>query len=178
MDRLNWYWSRLLDSLPWLTFLAWGSVLVLVVASGYLLMLLQRPPLETVVSADSPVEIQKAESQVLRVSPELQLLTAAPELAQVTKAIATLYQLAEQHQLNLQEVVYQDQQQQDEPLLRYSVDFTVTQSYPLIKAFVLDMLAAMPYLALEQIQLEREDINNPQIQARLTFRLFLERDNE
>jgi len=178
MDRLNWYWSRLLDSLPWLTLLAWGSVLVLVVASGYLLTLLQRAPLEAAISADSPVKIQKAESQVLRVSPELQLLEAAPELAQVTKAIATLYQLAEQHQLNLQEVMYQDQQQQDEPLLRYSVDFTVTQSYPLIKAFVLDMLAAMPYLALEQIQLEREDINNPQIQARLTFRLFLERDNE
>lgn len=177
MDRLNWYWSRLLDSLPWLTFLAWLSVFTLVVASGYLLLLLQRPPPETVVAAVTSDAAEKTEPQRI-ISPDLQLVDAAPELAQVTHAIATLYGLAAQHKLDLEEVVYQDLQQQDEPLLRYSVDFTVTQTYPLIKAFVLDMLSAMPYLALEKMQLEREDIKGPKIEAQLTFRLFLERDNE
>jgi hypothetical protein len=177
MDRLNWYWARVLDNLPWLSILAWLSVFSLVVASGYLLLLLQRPPPEAVVAAVSPEAPGQMQIQ-RKVAPDLQLVNAAPELAQVTHAIATLYGLAAQHKLDLQEVVYQDQQQQDEPLLRYSVDFNVTQSYPLIKAFVLDMLAAMPYLALEKIQLEREDIQSPQIEAQLTFRLFLERDNE
>lgn len=178
MDRLNWYVSRLLDSVPWLTMLAWGSVGVLVLTSGYLLLLMQRPPIdETQLSPVTPVDVQGVEPRTL-VSPESALLQAVPELGEVTKEIATLYRLAAQHQLTLQEVVYQDQQQQGESLLRYSVDFTVTQSYPLIKAFVLDMLAAMPYLALEQIKLEREDINSPQIEAQLRFRLFLERENE
>jgi|GEM_PF-4444422 len=176
MDRLNWYVSRLLDSVPWLTMLAWGSVGVLVLTSGYLLLLMQRPPMdETQLSPVTPVDVQDVEPRTL-VSPESALLQAVPELGEVTKEIATLYRLAAQHQLTLQEVVYQDQQQQGESLLRYSVDFTVTQSYPLIKAFVLDMLAAMPYLALEQIKLEREDINSPQIKAQLRFRLFLERE--
>lgn len=180
MDRLNWYFSRLIDSVPWLTMMAWSSVGVLVLASGYLLLLLQRPPVDvnaTQLSSVTSENVQQVEPRII-VSPESALIQAVPELGQVTKAIATLYRLAAQHQLILQEVVYQDQQQQDESLLRYSVDFTVTQSYPLIKAFVLDMLAAMPYLALDQIKLEREDINSPQIEAQLRFRLFLERENE
>lgn len=177
MDRLNWYVSRLIDALPWLTMLAWGSVVVLVITSGYLVTLRQRVPVEPVISTVEPSDTTVSQPQIT-LSPELQILHDLPELPEVTKAIATLYGFAAQHQLKLQEVVYQDQQLKDEPLLRYSVDFTVTQTYPRIKAFVLDMLASMPYLALEQIQMERDDIQAAQIEARLRFRLFMERDNE
>ncbi len=176
MSRLHWYLSRRLDRLPILTLFAWLSVLTLVAAMIWLLTLIQNQPVEQTVS---PADKTESVTAVIRPGQQTgdELLAGAPKLAQITLAIETLYRVAEQHQLRLQEVVYQDQHTQGEPLVQYAIDFSVQQRYPQIKAFLTQLLATLPYLALEQVSFERHDIQGGQIQSHFRFKLFLEREN-
>lgn len=175
MNRLNWYLTRKLEQLPVLTLLAWLSVITLIAAMLWLFLLTRAPePEETQQTA--PVE--KTTTIISATSSSDELLAGAPKLVQVTNAVETLYRVAQQHQLSLEEVVYQDQQSRDKRLVQYAIDFRVEQSYPRLKAFLIELLAALPYLALEQVSFEREDIQNGQIQSHFRFKLFLERENE
>jgi hypothetical protein len=176
MNRLSWYLARRQDHLSLLTVLAWLSVLLLIAAMFWLFSLLQLRPAEQNMPSSGP------EETVTLIMPEReaghQLLTSAPKLVQVTQAIETLYQVAAAHQLSLQEVVYQDQQTEGETLVIYAIDFNVQQAYPQLKEFLIDLLAALPYLALEQVSFERKDIAQTQIQSHFRFKLFLEREHE
>lgn len=174
MSRLHWYLSRRLDQLSVLTLLAWLSVIALIIAVFWLVSLLRTPPVEQV---QQPDEVEQSVT-VVTSNASSDLLSGAPKLVQVTKAVETLYQTATQHQLTLEEVVYQDQQSENKQLVQYAIDFGVQQSYPRIKAFMTELLAALPYLALEQVSFERDDINNGQIQSHLRFKLFLDREDE
>ncbi len=172
MNRLRWYLARQGDRIPLLTLLAWLTVISLIAAMLWLFML-----------KSIPEPVQQSETQqnnqvqtLIQPSSEV-LLAGAPKLVQVTRSLEILYQLAEQHQLSLEEVVYQDRPTQDSVLLEYAIDFRVQQTYPRIKAFITELLVAIPYLALEQISFEREDINSNQIQSHCRFKLFLERGN-
>lgn len=173
MNRLNWFISRRLERLPLLTLMAWLSLIALLIASVWLVILARTPMPE---SEDSLEKVQNTVT-VVTANPSSELLSGAPKLVQVTHAVETLYRVARQHQLTLEEVIYQDQQSQSKALVEYLIDFQVQQSYPRVKAFVTELLAALPYLALEQISFERNEIENAQIQSRMQFKLFLERDD-
>lgn len=178
MNRLRWYLARRLDQLPVLTVLAWLSVVMLIAAMIWLLALVQSQP-EHIAEPQTETAVPDTVTIVTpKRSSEAELLSGAPKLVQVTSAIDTLYRLSDQHQLNLEEVMYQDQHVPGEPLVMYSIDFDVKQGYPQIKAFITDLLAAIPYLALEQVSFEREDIHDRQIQSHFRFKLFLEREHE
>lgn len=176
MNSLRWYLSRRADEMPLLSLLVWLAVLCVIALMIWLFAIQQK---------SSPTinneELSHSE-QVTVITPELSqdrvLLAGAPKSVQVTTAIQTLYHVAEQHRLRLEEVVYQDQQAKDQPLIQYAIDFTVEQSYPDLKAFLTELLAGLPYLALEQVSFEREDINNDRVMSRFRFKLFLEREHE
>lgn len=173
MNRLNWFFSRRLEQLPLLTITAWVSVIALLLA-GIWLMILSRTPMPQTV--EKPENTQNAVT-VVTTNPSNELLSGTPKLVQVTNAVETLYRVAQQHQLNLEEVIYQDHQSQTKALVEYLIDFRVDQSYPRIKAFVTELLIALPYLALEQMSFERDEIDNERVQSHLRFKLFLEKDN-
>lgn len=176
MSRLNWYLSRQAEALPVLTLLAWLSMLTVIALLFWLFLLTsqtpQMQPKQAVDTTETTTVI------VTTASPDKALLAGAPKIVQVTTAIQQLYKVADQHRLNLEEVVYQDQQTKGEPLLQYAIDFTVKQSYPELKAFMTELLAALPYLALEQVSFEREDINTNELLSRFRFKLFLESEHE
>lgn len=176
MSSLRWYFSRHADEMPLLSVLAWLSVLCLIAVLLWLFALQSQISQRENTSAIRPTQ------QILVTSPNVsddrELLAGAPKSEQVTAAIQTLYQVAEQHRLRLEEVVYQDQQAKNQPLIHYAIDFTVEQGYPELKGFMTELLAALPYLALEQVSFEREDINTSKVKSRFRFKLFLEKAHE
>lgn len=174
MNRLHWFLARRFDELPILSLMAWLSVLILIVVLIWLVVETQSQPEQmTAIETDETVTIISSDK-----SPDAELLAGAPKLAQVTHAIDTLYRVSSQHQLNLQEVLYQDQLVPGEPLVIYSIDFDVEQTYPQIKAFLSELLATLPYLALDQVSFEREDIKDTVIKSHFRFKLFLDREHE
>lgn len=174
MNRLHWFLSRQLEKIPVLTLLAWLSVIALIIVMFWLIVLMRTPqPAQSM----APEQVEKTFTSVTS-NASSDLLSGAPKLIQVTHAVEALYRVAEQHQLVLEEVIYQDQQSRDKSLVEYAINFRVMQSYPRLKAFMIELLAALPYLALEQISFERDDIQKGQIQSHFRFKLFLERENE
>lgn len=175
MNRLHWYFSRQLEKIPVLTLLAWLSLITLLATLLWLFLLSRTPqPIQT----EQANQVDKTVTVLTSTTSSEDLLEGAPKLMQVTNAVEILYRVAQQHQLMLEEVVYQDQQSKDKQLVQYAIDFSVEQSYPRIKAFLIELLAALPYLALEQISFERDDIQNGQIQSHFRFKLFLDREDE
>lgn len=176
MSSLRWYLSRRADEMPLLTLLAWLAVFCVVAVMVWLFVLMSQTS-----SKPESVDVTP-EEQVTLLTPQLSrdkaLLAGAPKAVQVTSAIETLYQVAERHRLRLEEVIYQDQQTKNQPLIQYAIDFTVEQGYPELKAFMTELLAALPYLALEQVSFEREEINSDKVMSRFRFKLFLEREHE
>lgn len=176
MSSLRWYLSRRADALPLLSLLAWLAVFCAVALMVWLFMLQNQPSPHASSTDSAPSE--QVTVITPRVSQDEALLAGAPKAVQVTSAIQILYQVAQRHQLRLEEVVYQDQQAKNHPLIQYAIDFTVEQGYPELKAFMTELLAALPYLALEQVSFEREDIETNTVTSRFRFKLFLERDHE
>ena len=61
------------------------------------------------------------------------------------------------------------------PLEKVSLDLPVRGSYPAIRSWLADVLAAMPALALDELALRRADIGKPDIEARVRFVIFVRR---
>lgn len=176
MNRLNWIIARQFDRLPLLTMLAWLSVILLVLIMVWFFMLFATTP-----SSDNSQRQPVGDTTVITPAPLSSVndvLSSAPQVKQVTDVIETMFRLASKHQINLEEVVYQNQDDTTLPLIRYSIDFSVEQSYPRIKVFITDLLQQLPYLALDQVSFEREEIQSRRIHSRLRFILFMGKDHE
>lgn len=61
------------------------------------------------------------------------------------------------------------------PLERVSLDLPARGSYPVLRAWLDDLVAEMPELALESVSLRRERIDEPQLEARVQLAFFLRR---
>jgi hypothetical protein len=100
---------------------------------------------------------------------------AAPPLAPAAAAaLRRLFDAAEQAGLQLAQGEYRLTEVKDAPLRRYQLSLPVAGGYPEIRAFVAQALNADPALALTAIQLRREQIENPALEALLNFTLYLE----
>jgi len=176
MNRLNWFVARKLDSFPILSIIAGLSVVLLIAVLVWFLI-----TVNSVSTSEHTQSQQVATTTIMAETPESPVnavLSAAPQVKQVTFAIETLFRVASKHQLTLEEVMYQSQDTKNTPLLIYAIDFSVEQTYPRIKAFITDLLQALPYLALEQVSFEREEIRTSQIRSDLRFILFMDKDHE
>jgi hypothetical protein len=176
MSRLNWFVARKFDRFPVLTLISWLSVALLIAVLIWFLIMVK-----TVPTSDQSESQEVAKTTIMAETPESPVntvLSSAPEVKQVTYAIETLFSIASKHQLKLEEVMYQSQDTKKVPLLIYAIDFSVEQRYPRIKAFITDLLQALPYLALEQVSFEREEIRASQIRSDLRFILFMEKEHE
>ncbi|WP_374485576.1 GspMb/PilO family protein [Zoogloea sp.] len=61
------------------------------------------------------------------------------------------------------------------PLERVTLDLPARGSYPVLRAWLDDLVAEMPELALESVSLRRERIDEPQLEARVQLAFFLRR---
>lgn len=100
---------------------------------------------------------------------------AAPPLAPAAAAaLRRLFDAADQASLELAQGEYRLTEIKDAPLRRYQLSLPVAGGYPEIRAFVAQALNADPALALTAIQLRRERIESPDLDALLNFTLYLE----
>lgn len=89
-------------------------------------------------------------------------------------ALRRLFDAAAQAGLYLDRGEYRLMEVREAHLRRYQLSLPVTGSYPEIRAFVARALNADPALALSAIQLRRDRIESPDLEALLNFTLYLE----
>ena len=90
-----------------------------------------------------------------------------PALAQRASKVDDLMALVAQHQLQLDEVSYKTEANNDAPLSRYMLTFSVFASYPEIHQLLNDILTQMPFVAIESLQLNRESVLDEIVEARI-----------
>lgn len=89
-------------------------------------------------------------------------------------ALRRIFEAADKAGLELDRGEYRLTEIKDAHLRRYQLSLPVAGSYPEIRAFVTQVLNADPALALAAIQLRRDRIESPDLEALLNFTLYLE----
>ncbi len=95
-----------------------------------------------------------------------------PPLAQRASKVDDLMALVAQHQLQLDEVSYKTEANNDAPLSRYMLTFSVFASYPEIHQLLNDILTQMPFVAIETLQLNRESVLDEIVEARIQLTFY------
>jgi heme exporter protein D len=86
-----------------------------------------------------------------------------------------LHAIARSHQLEMARAQYHLSHQPGQPLDRYRMTLPIHGSYTTLRAFVTTALRELPTLALDQIQLQRQDIADGALDAQITFTFYLAR---
>jgi hypothetical protein len=171
MNKLHWFWARLDDRVGlagWIAALLLGMVLLY----GFYVFLPSQYALSALkLNVVAPEKTQQ--TVYIAKSPADQMFAMMPSIDVTTSSIQTLFDVADIQGITINEVVYKDEHKQGENVIRYDMTFSVVASYPAIKAFVVDTLAELPTLALEQLNFERDDINSDITSAHLRFTLYM-----
>lgn len=102
-------------------------------------------------------------------------LAGQPALAPAAAAaLRRLFDAADKAGLGLDQGEYRLTEVKDAHLRRYQLSLPVYGGYPEIRTFVAQALNADPALALNAIQLRRDRIESPDLEALLNFTLYLE----
>ena len=96
-----------------------------------------------------------------------------PSTENVPELLARIHQAAIQNQLLLKKGEYKLSREADFHLARYEVTLPVSGDYNRVRGFVNDVLQAVPSAALDELTLKRESIDQPELEARVRFSLFL-----
>ncbi len=80
-----------------------------------------------------------------------------------------------EHGLELQRGDYRLTAVGDDGLARYRMEVPIQGRYPNIRAFALQALHEMPTVALEQLQFQRRSVTDQQVDAVMSFNLFIAR---
>ncbi|MEQ1601802.1 MAG: type 4a pilus biogenesis protein PilO [Methylophilaceae bacterium] len=85
--------------------------------------------------------------------------------------LQSIFDMAQKHGLNLNEVSYKKSVSPNEHLTRLSLDFNVVSDYPSIRAFITDTLVALPYVSLDQLALKRKNVLSNEVQSNIRLTL-------
>jgi Tfp pilus assembly protein PilO len=85
-----------------------------------------------------------------------------------------IYASASADGIKLETGEYALQRAQVGRLNQYRITFPIKGSYPQIRKFMSDVLASAPAIALDSIQMRRENVGEGTVEARLVFLLYLE----
>lgn len=88
---------------------------------------------------------------------------------------ARLWNVALRHGVALKQAEFKLNDVPQDEFLRYTMQLPVAADYASLRAFIVDALAELPSLALEDMSLQRTDSKSLQLQARLNFVLFVRR---
>jgi hypothetical protein len=99
-----------------------------------------------------------------------ELLTAEKK---ADEAMEIIQRDAQKNGLALAGTEYKWQRQPNAKLAEVHIAMPVKAGYAPLRAFVKDVLVDVPGLALEQFELQRDNIGNTNVDARLRFSLFL-----
>jgi len=96
-----------------------------------------------------------------------------PVIESLPELLGNMQAAARANDLQLEKGEYRLSQDRDFPLARYQVTLPVRGTYPQVRGFVNDVLDAVPAVALEDLELKREQASDPQLEARVRFTVFL-----
>jgi hypothetical protein len=90
--------------------------------------------------------------------------------------LKTMFSLASKTGVSLQQGQYRYVFDAHGAFWRYEASFPVKASYGAIRAFTSRVLMALPFAALEELQFQRDAVEEDVVQARLRFVLYLRAD--
>jgi len=98
-----------------------------------------------------------------------------PASESVPDWLAKIYALADEQQLTLEAGDYVLAHAESGRLDKFTVTLPVRGSYPQLRRFIRAALLTAPALALERIDLKRDNVAQGNVEARIVFLLFLEK---
>ena len=96
-----------------------------------------------------------------------------PVIESIPDLLGKVQRAARDNGLRLEKGEYRLSQERGFALARYQVTFPMRGTYPQVRGFVNDVLDALPAAALEDLTLNRESADDPMLEARVRFALFL-----
>jgi Tfp pilus assembly protein PilO len=96
-----------------------------------------------------------------------------PPRSSLPEALMTLHRAARKNNLRDTRADYRDAPEAGTPLVRVRIDIPVTGSYPDIRSWVAELLKTLPSLTLDGLELRRNGIGNPNLEARVRFQYLL-----
>ena len=95
-----------------------------------------------------------------------------PERDTATAWLEKIYAAGEQAQLVLDKGEYRLSPERDARLARYEINLPVRGGYVQIRQFIRTVLAEIPFAALNDIQITRGKVSDPNVEARIRFVLY------
>jgi hypothetical protein len=96
-----------------------------------------------------------------------------PLAENVPELLGRIHRAATDNQLLLKKGEYKLDHEAEFRLARYQVTLPVSGDYARVRGFVNDVLQAVPSAALDELALKRESAEQPELEARVRFSLFL-----
>ena len=98
-----------------------------------------------------------------------------PDQQALGTSYSRLWNVARKHGVALRAAEFKLSDVPQDEFQRYTIQLPVTADYASLRGFIVDALADLPSLALEEMSLRREDSKSLQLDARLSFVLFVRR---
>jgi hypothetical protein len=95
-----------------------------------------------------------------------------PTFREVPKIVAALGTAAEKYDLNLDHIEYANSRPSATSPGIYSIQFTARSEYPALRRFVAGTLNDQPALALRELALKRDDVQQTAIDAKVKLAIF------
>jgi hypothetical protein len=96
-----------------------------------------------------------------------------PKESNAADALQQIYDAAKQNGIELPHGAYTMELDGKAGLVRYRITFPVTGSYQNIRGFINAALAALPTLALEHVDFQRQKVGDPLLEAKIRLSLLL-----
>jgi Tfp pilus assembly protein PilO len=162
----------------------WFGV-VMAVAACVAAVLVVMPAYDEMASVDAQLESATRESErvksqaadVSNYSPAEQLALfyqGFPAEDTIPAWLEKIYASASADGIKLETGEYALQRAQLGRLNQYRITFPIKATYPQVRKFMADVLASAPAIALDSLQMRRENVGDGTVEARLVFLLYLE----
>ena len=123
---------------------------------------------------ETPVQVAPAQTSTQEIAEFYKQFPAGASLPKWLRLIDTT---ALKRHLVLNRGDYKLTQSKQGQLQRYEIVLPVSGSYVQIRQFIADVLQQLPALALSDLQIKRDNVMSPTVEARLVFVLFLQGDS-
>lgn len=178
LQKLHWQVFRLLAQTSITTKFAWILLLAVLLLYG----LVYRPQVTALQLLVAEQVSTNASVNATQAQPESALnayLKAFPTVDERAAKMNALMDIAQQQHVLLDEVRYNVDAASSEltkPIFSpYHVEFSVFATYPEIHQFLSQVLIKMPYVALERLDLSREDVQDEVIEAHVKLVFYFGR---
>jgi len=172
MHRIQWHGLRLAEQLGVIGLLAitTGLFCLVFVFASWL------PTRETLdaVRANQQSQFKQVVKSAATPSDNLQYFVGLlPKLSERATHIQSMMGQAKALNLAVDNVSYKTDHQPDSLLSKTYVDFTVYCTYPEMRTFLNNILTDMPFVSLDQLSINRDDVSSDVVEIRMRLTLHL-----